>query len=213
MPRTISILVLFAPAVLAACPSKPTPASLVMDDGPVPLIDGSIDTPGESPDSMPPGDGPNVIELGFPTPFAGERIVDDNDLVGFPIQVTVSQAGELVGWGVQSASGPPGTKVRMALYSNAGANQPATLLTQGVAWNLADGVLLTSGYFLNAGDYWLLVSVSETVSIGSSPLIPTESRECFRALLFTTAFPNPWGSGTCLAANPINIFIRIRPSA
>jgi hypothetical protein len=220
MRRTLSLLALLASAALAGCPSKPPMASLIEIDGSVRPIDGSVDAPvappvdapDGAPDSMPP-DANNVIELGFPDPLPGTRTMDNTAMIGFPIHVAASQAGELAGWGVTSASAPAGTQVRMALYSNAGTmNQPATLLTQSGAWNLPAGALPTSGYLLNAGDYWLLISVSATVSIGTTTVSPPGSTECFRALMFMTVFPNTWDSGSCLAANPINIFIRIRPS-
>ena len=169
-------LVLLSQVVLTACPSKPPQAELIEVDGP-------IDAPSESPDTMLPDtmlpiDGPNVIELGFPTPLPGTRTVDGDDFVGFPIRVAAGQAGELMGWGVQSVSGPPGTQIRMALYSHVAAtNQPATLVAQSGAWNLTSSVQPASGFLLNAGDYWLLVSVSNTISIGRSSASPAESRE------------------------------------
>jgi hypothetical protein len=48
---------------------------------------------------------------------------------------------------------------------------------------------------------------------GTSTINPAESTECFRALMFTAAFPGSWGNGSCFASRPINNFIRIRPSS
>jgi hypothetical protein len=206
MLRTRHVLVPLVSSVLAGCPSNPPVASLI-EDG----------------DAMPPADGPLVIDavvdgaslndIGFPQPFPGTLMVYSSDLVGFPITVAADQAGELVGWGVRAASGPVGAQIRMALYSNAAVmNQPAAPMAQSGAWKLADGVSPTSGFLLNAGTYWLLVSVSNTISIGQSTVSPVESTECLGALVFTAAFPNQWSSGSCFAANPINVFVRVRPS-
>lgn len=208
MLRTRHVFVLLVSSVLAGCPRNPPAASLIADadamqpaDGP-PTIDAVVD-------------GASVNDIGFPQPFpgTGTLMVYSSDLVGFPITVSADQAGELVGWGVRAASGPVGAQIRMALYSNAATmNQPAAPVAKSGAWKLADGVSPTSGFLLNAGTYWLLVSVSNAISIGQSTANPVESTECFGALVFTAAFPSQWNNGSCFAANPINVFVRIRPS-
>jgi hypothetical protein len=204
-------VICLALSVLAACPSNPPRATLIETDGSVPLAD-AIDAPEKLADAAAPLDGTNAIALGFPDPLPGTQAMDGNDLIGVPLKIAASQAGELVGWGAR-ASAAPGAQVRMAIYSHSTAmNQPAALLVQSGVWTLADEVLPASGFLLNAGDYWVLVSVSDSVSIGQSTATPAESRECFAALQFAVAFPDPWGSGTCFVANPINVFILIRPT-
>jgi hypothetical protein len=136
-----------------------------------------------------------------------------NDLVGFPIHVTTSLTGEILSWGVRVPPGQTGINVRMALYSDSGTDQPAMLLAQSGTWSLANGMQPTAAprYSLSAGNYWLLVSVSGTASIGRSTASPAEGTECFRQLMFTTPFPSSWGGSSCFGANPINVFIQVRP--
>jgi hypothetical protein len=204
MSRDRMALALLTMAALTACPSKPPSAELLEADGP--LGDAGVD-------GMIEVDAPSFIDLGFPTPLPGTRPIYLNDLIAIPLQVTASQAGEVVEWGVQSASGAPGTQIRMAIYGHTTAsNQPDMLLTQSGAWNLSDGMKSTSGFSLAAGSYWLTVSTSAEVTIGRSITSPGESRECLRTLGFTTALPTTWSSSSCFTSNPINLYLRIHRS-